>query len=170
LNITEIRIKLTSASARNKLKAYCSVTFDHAFVVRDLKIIEGGKGLFIAMPSRKLADRCPSCSNKNHLRAAYCNACGERLNSDRAPTDERGRARLHADLAHPINSACRIALHRSILQALDDEIERSQKAGYVAPSFDDLDELGDTVDEDYLSELAARRRDRDGGAAGEVGG
>lgn len=170
MNITEIRIKLTSASARTKLKAYCSVTFDHAFVVRDLKIIEGGKGLFIAMPSRKLADRCPSCTNKNHLRASYCNGCGGRLDPDRAPTDDRGRARLHADLAHPINSASRIALHRSILLALDDEIERSQRAGYVAPSFDDLDDLGDIVDEDYLTELAARRRERDTGAAGEAGG
>ena len=68
--------------------------------------------------------------------------------------DERGRARLHADLAHPINSACRIALHRSVLAALDEEIERSKAAGYVAPTFDDLDALSD-VDDDYFSEVSA---------------
>ena len=168
MNITEVRIKLTSASSGSKLKAYCSVTFDHAFVVRDLKIIEGGKGMFIAMPSRKLADRCPSCSNKNHLRAAFCNSCGERLNPDRAPTDERGRARLHADLAHPINTVCRVALHREILNALEEEVERSKASGYVAPSFDDLDDLGDAVDEDYLSGLTARRPDAEG-TQGEAG-
>ena len=101
LEITEIRVKLTD-DPRNKLKAYCSVTIDDAFVVRDLKIIEGSKGPFVAMPSRKLADHCPRCGHKNHMRSCYCNQCGSQLDPDRAPRDERGRARLHADLAHPM--------------------------------------------------------------------
>ena len=160
MNITEIRIKLTANAARNRLKAYCSITFDHAFVVRDLKVIEGGKGLFVAMPSRKLADRCSSCSHKNHLRASFCNSCGKRLDPDRAATDERGRARLHADLAHPINSECRIALHRTILDALEAEMARSKTSDYVAPTFDEFDDLSDSVDEEYLSELAGRGGER----------
>ena len=53
--VTEVRVKLTD-DPRNKLKAYCSITIDQAFVVRDLKIIEGHRGPFVAMPSRKLAD------------------------------------------------------------------------------------------------------------------
>ena len=56
MNITEVRVKLTM-DPNSKLKGYCSVTLDDAFVVRDLKIIEDSKGPFVAMPSRKLADR-----------------------------------------------------------------------------------------------------------------
>src|SRR5256885_10243763 len=89
-----------------RLQAFCSVTFDDAFVVRDLKIIEGTKGSFVAMPSRKLTDRCPGCGCKNHLRARFCNQCGGRLDEDRATRDATGRAKLHAAIAPPINSPC----------------------------------------------------------------
>ena len=106
--ITEVRIKLMEDNNENeRLQAFCSVTFDDAFVVRDLKIIEGTKGSFVAMPSRKLTDRCPQCGCKNHLRARFCNQCGAKLDEDRATRDADGRAKLHADIAHPINSACR---------------------------------------------------------------
>ncbi len=169
LNITEIRIKLTN-DPRNKLKAYCSVTFDNAFVVRDLKVIEGGRGLFVAMPSRKLSDRCRRCGCKNHLRAAYCNGCGNKLDPERAGTDARGRARLHADLAHPINSACRIELHRAIVGAMEEEVERSKREGYVPPSFDDFDEIDDFLDEDYLTELAERGTNRQAGGGSTAEG
>ena len=154
MNISEIRVKLTK-DARNKLKAYCSVTFDNAFVVRDLKVIEGNQGLFVAMPSRKLADRCSSCGTKNHLRAAFCNGCGGRLDPTRAGSDERGRSLLHADLAHPINSRCRNELHRAIVAALEEEVERSKQAGYVPPSFDDFDEADDFLDEAHVAEIGS---------------
>ena len=48
--ITEVRIKLVEEN-NERLMAFCSVTLDNAFVIRDLKIIEGTKGLFVAMPS-----------------------------------------------------------------------------------------------------------------------
>ena len=67
-----------------RLKAFCSVTFDDCFVIRDLKIIDGTSGAFVAMPSRKLTSHCPKCHAKNHLRAAYCNSCGLRMRDDRA--------------------------------------------------------------------------------------
>ncbi|MCR9246715.1 MAG: SpoVG family protein [bacterium] len=160
--ITEIRVKLTD-DPRNKLKAYCSVTIDHAFVVRDLKIIDGNKGPFVAMPSRKLADHCPRCHHKNHLRAAYCNQCGTGLDPDRAPRDARGRSQLHADLAHPINSATRIEMHKAIVQAYAQEFEAAQRDGdqYKPKSFDDLDALSDMVDDDYIEELERRQEERD---------
>ena len=63
MNITEVRVKLTEAK-KNRLQAFCSITIDNDFVVRDLKIIEGYKGAFVAMPSRKLADKCPKCNRK----------------------------------------------------------------------------------------------------------
>ena len=63
--ITEVRIKLMEGGQENeRLQAFCSVTFDDCFVIRDLKIIEGTKGSFVAMPSRKLTDRCPGCGCK----------------------------------------------------------------------------------------------------------
>ena len=53
MEITEIRISLRSD---NKLKAFASITLDNRFVIRGLKIIEGVKGVFVAMPSRKRPD------------------------------------------------------------------------------------------------------------------
>lgn len=162
IQITEIRVKLTD-DPRNKLKAYCSVTIDDAFVVRDLKIIEGSKGPFVAMPSRKLADHCARCGHKNHMRASFCNQCGGELDADRAPRDERGRARLHADLAHPINSQTRIELHKAVVRAYFEEVEAMSRAGanYRPKSFDDFDHLSDTIDVDYLEELERRQEERE---------
>lgn len=159
MNITEIRVKLTM-DPRNKLRGYCSVTIDNAFVVRDLKIIEGAKGPFVAMPSRKLSDKCGSCGGKNGLAASYCNECGAQLDSNRAPRDERGRAKLHADLAHPINSACRIELHRAVVRAFAVEVERSQTGDYQPMTFDDLDDVHEFLDEAYLAELSRREETR----------
>ena len=53
MEITEIRISLRDD---NKLKAFASITIDNCFVIRGLKIIEGAKGMFVAMPSRKRPD------------------------------------------------------------------------------------------------------------------
>src|SRR6266542_92055 len=116
VEITEVRIKLMEDN-NERLLAFCSVTFDDAFVVRDLKIIEGAKGSFVAMPSRKLTDRCPKCGCKNHLRARFCNNCGGKLDEDRATRDADGRVKLHADIAHPINSACREVIQSAVIKA-----------------------------------------------------
>lgn len=54
MEITDVRIrKLTK---EGKMKAIVSVTFDEEFVVHDIKVIDGENGLFVAMPSRKMAD------------------------------------------------------------------------------------------------------------------
>ena len=135
--ITEVRIKLMEDN-NERLQAFCSVTFDNAFVVRDLKIIEGTKGSFVAMPSRKLTDRCPGCGSKNHLRARYCNACGHKLDENRAVRDADGRAKLHADIAHPINSACREVIQMAVIRAYQEERERAKQPGYVC-TYDDYD-------------------------------
>lgn len=147
MNITEIRIKLL-LSQRDKLRGFASITVDNCLVIRDIKIIEGARGLFVAMPSRKLCDRCPACAAKNQIRARYCNDCGQRLGEDRGDLDERGRPRLYADIAHPINQDARDRVQSAVLQAYHEELEHSKKEGYVAKSFDDLDY-------DYLDEPAA---------------
>ena len=54
MEITDIRTRVVSKDS--KMKAVVSVTFDQSFVVHDIKVIEGEKGLFIAMPSRRAGD------------------------------------------------------------------------------------------------------------------
>ena len=54
MEITDVRVR--KVNKEGKMKAVISVTFDNEFVVHDIKVIEGEKGLFIAMPSRKAAD------------------------------------------------------------------------------------------------------------------
>jgi stage V sporulation protein G len=53
MEITEVRVFPVS---EDKLKAYVTITFDDCFVVRDLKVIHGNNGLFVAMPSKKRKD------------------------------------------------------------------------------------------------------------------
>lgn len=54
MNITDIRVRKISSEGR--MKAVVSVTFDDAFVVHDIKVVEGEKGLFVAMPSKRMPD------------------------------------------------------------------------------------------------------------------
>ena len=54
MNITDVRVR--KISKEGKMKAVVSVTIDDEFVVHDIKVIEGDKGLFIAMPSRRSSD------------------------------------------------------------------------------------------------------------------
>lgn len=127
----------------SRLRAFCSLTFDDTFVVRDVKLIEGNGGLFLAMPSRKLADHCPGCGEKNHLRARFCNQCGGRLDEERYLNYRHGngttRLKLHADVAHPINARCRQVVERHVVEAYWREVERSKQPGYVPPSLDHED-------------------------------
>lgn len=54
MKITDVRVR--KVLKQGKMKAVVSITFDNEFVVHDIKVIEGEKGLFIAMPSKKSAD------------------------------------------------------------------------------------------------------------------
>lgn len=54
MNITDVRIR--KVAKEGKMKAVVSITINEEFVVHDIKVIEGEKGLFIAMPSRKATD------------------------------------------------------------------------------------------------------------------
>ena len=145
MEITEVRIKLTDDSD-DRLQAFCSITFDDAFVVRDLKIIEGTNGPFVAMPSRKLTTHCNRCRSKNHIRANYCNQCGGRMSDEHssrehASRDDGGRAKLYADIAHPINSACREMIQNRVVEEYRKERELSQRPDYVSRYEDDYDDV-----------------------------
>ncbi|MCL4110289.1 UNVERIFIED_CONTAM: hypothetical protein GTU68_038645 [Idotea baltica] len=102
MDITEVRVKLVS-DEESRLQAFCSITFDREFVVRDLKVIDGPKGAFVAMPSRRLTNR------------------------------------LFADIAHPINSAARLKIHKHVMDAVAEERIKAQQPGYVC-SYDEADQ------------------------------
>jgi stage V sporulation protein G len=145
MQLSEIRINLCGPQA-GRLKAFCSLTFDNTFVIRDVKIIEGNDGLFLAMPSRKLCDRCRRCGDKNHLRARFCNNCGTRMDENRHTRNQMNghRLKLHADIAHPINADCRLAIEQQAICAFQDELEKSKLPGYIPPKLDgDLSDLYD---------------------------
>jgi stage V sporulation protein G len=124
MNITEVKVRLVE-DRTERLRAFCTITLDREFVVRDIKIIDGAKGLFVAMPSRKLTDHCTKCGAKNHLRAKFCNECGTRLPGSRAPDLTEGSGKLHVDVAHPINSDCRTRFQKAILEAFEIEAARA---------------------------------------------
>ena len=145
MEITEVRIKLMEDRGE-RLQAFCSITFDNCFVVRDLKIIEGSSGPFVAMPSRKLTSHCPVCRSKNHLRAQHCNQCGARLPEDRAMKEHDGRAKLYADIAHPINSECREMIQARVIDEFRREKQRAEEPGYIS-RYDDFES------DDYLEEV-----------------
>jgi len=132
MEITEVRVLLKD-SPDKKLKAYATVTFDNVFVIRNIKVIEGLAGAFIAMPSRKVKHPCPKCGFKNELRSKYCNQCAQALpieiNTQSAQSAQNARSAQdagasqaeHKDIAHPITQVFREHLQRKVLEAYEQE-------------------------------------------------
>lgn len=134
MEITEVKVRLVE-DRTERLRAFCTITLDREFVVRDIKVIDGAKGLFVAMPSRKLTDHCTKCGSKNHLRARFCNECGAHLPGNRAPDPSEASGKLHVDVAHPINSECRSRFQRMIIAAYEEEARSHVAAGGASPAF-----------------------------------
>jgi len=131
MEITEVRI-FPRESEDRKLKAYATITIDNAFVVRNVKVIEGNKGLFVAMPSRKLREACPKCRFKNAIRSRFCNQCGAALpQAERRTEDfkESPRQSGHRDIAHPITPECREYIQKKVLEAYSNEIKFAASGG-----------------------------------------
>ena len=116
MKITETRIFIKEGKDK-KLKAYATVTLDDAFVVRNIKVIQGASGMFIAMPSRKIKFPCSRCGFKNEVGSRYCNQCAAEL----APVSDEDMARdakaEHRDIAHPISQQFRDYLQSEIINA-----------------------------------------------------
>ena len=141
MEITEVRVALREGTARvgsgegrsgeKRLKAYATVTFDRCFVVRNIKIIDGRNGLFVAMPSRKPKVACGRCAFKNDLGGRYCIQCGGTLLpgvSDRIAggEGESTEGQGHRDIAHPITVEFRQYLQEKILEAYEAERAKAQ--------------------------------------------
>lgn len=153
MEITEVRIKLMEDS-EDRLRAFCSITFDHCFVVRDLKIIDGVNGPFVAMPSRKLTGHCQRCGHKNHLRAQFCNQCGVKLRVG-ADSNHDSPQKLYADVAHPINSQCREMIQNAVIAELQAELARAGEPGYRSRYDDDFIDAGPEGGSDEFLETPA---------------
>ena len=133
MEITEVRIFLKD-SPDKKLKSYATVTFDNAFVVRNIKVIEGTSGLFIAMPSRKIKQPCPKCGFKNQSRSKYCNQCGSQLPITSRPIGQDASSSVqseHNDIAHPITQSFREYLQKRVLEAHEQEIGKGSSLSGV---------------------------------------
>ena len=117
MNITEVRI-FEKKDADKKLRAFVTVTFENCFVVRDIKVIEGAKGLFVAMPSRRLREPCPKCGHPSELSACYCSHCGASIGKElKLKLDSAAHQSEHKDIAHPITSEFREYIQKTILEA-----------------------------------------------------
>ena len=127
MEITEIRVFIKEGQDK-KLEAYTTVTFDNVFVVRNIKMIQGSSGLFIAMPSRKLKSPCPKCSFKNEVGSKFCNQCGAALpfqDKPVSPTDLDAKSE-HRDIAHPVTQQFRDQLQSKILEAYKKETGKKE--------------------------------------------
>ena len=121
MEITEVRV-FPRVKGNKKLKAYVTVTFDDSFVVRNVKVIDGSKGLFVAMPSRKIQKPCLRCRRSNSIGAKFCNYCGAALESNRYP-NAGDKQQETKDIAHPINQDFRAYMEKKVLEAYDSEIK-----------------------------------------------
>lgn len=129
MEVSDVRIFLRESPAESKLKAYATVTFDQAFVVRNVKVIDGTKGLFVAMPSERAKEACSKCGHRNVVRSRFCNQCAAALGSAPAPrSSEKGGEppapgaepqAEHRDIAHPITMECREYIQRKVLEAYE---------------------------------------------------
>ncbi len=155
MEITEIRVKLMEDS-EDRLRTFCSITIDGCFVVRDLKIIDGTSGPFVAMPSRKLSGHCQRCKHKNHLRATYCNHCGVKLQMDADGYDSPQK--LYADVAHPINSECREKIQNAVIAEFNAELDRYGQPGYRSRYDDDFGD-DETVPEETSAAVECASED-----------
>lgn len=151
MEVSDVRVRLVK-DANERLKAVCSVTLDGEFVVRDVKVVEGTNGLFVAMPSRKLTSACTKCRTQNHLRARHCNECGAKLPQARIPTDNDGREKVHRDIAHPITAAFRQTVQQHVLEAYHDAADAEGME-------DDADVEVETAGEDAGNEDAGNEYD-----------
>jgi stage V sporulation protein G len=110
MEITNVR--LSPVTNIQILKAYVSVTFDGCFVVHDIKIVQGKKGIIVCMPSKKADIECESCGKKIPLGSMFCPLCGASVKIITGSVDKK---KEHRDIAHPINEETRAYISEMVL-------------------------------------------------------
>ncbi len=135
MQITEVKV-FPRVRGDRKLKAYVTVTFDDSFVVRNVKVIEGNKGLFVAMPSRKVQRPCSRCRRSNPVSSRFCNYCGVALESGRQ-WEADSKQQETKDIAHPINQEFRAYLEKSVLDAYEEESKKQPQPNDVETNLEE---------------------------------
>lgn len=124
MNVTEARVTV-AGDPGGQLLGFAAVVLDDSLAVHDLRVLEGRSGPFVAMPSRKVSDRCGRCRTKNHLQAKFCNECGIALDERRGrPDPTTGRVKYHEDVIHPIS----VDLRKEIEQVVVAEMRRAEES------------------------------------------
>ncbi len=127
MEITGVSVRLVQPLRRGRVLCIASVTFDNAFVVRNIRLLEGPKGYFLAMPSQSITIKCRRCNRKNPIRSNYCNLCGSRLPEERIPIDpETGKPRSYQDVAHPIKTELREKIQAIVIEEYKKVLEQQQ--------------------------------------------
>ena len=134
MKITEVRVYKKDDHDK-KLRAFATITFEGCFVVRDIKIIEGSKGLFVAMPSRKIKEECPKCRQRVTIGSRYCCQCGAKMHEQehhvaREPNDKQSEYR---DIAHPITADFRDCIQKAILTAYEEQKHKLDIESHSSP-------------------------------------
>lgn len=111
MDITEVQITLVEVGSSGRLRAFCSVVFDDSFVIQELKIINGNRGLFVSMPSKMIKKHCAGCGQNNKVTANFCNNCGKKFNQEETPRQD-----IYTDVAYPINSETREDITREVIK------------------------------------------------------
>ena len=145
MEITEVRIKLMEEPGE-RLQAFCSITFDDCFRGARPEDHRGRqrslRGHAQSQVDRTLsAMRLEEPSSRGLLQPVRRPVEGE----SGPAKDEEGRAKLYADIAHPINSSCREMIQQRVIAAFEEEKVRAKLPGYV-PSYDDFDQEEALVD------------------------
>ncbi|MBD3246500.1 MAG: hypothetical protein GF333_05755 [Candidatus Omnitrophica bacterium] len=137
MEITEVRVSLIERDGK-RLKAYATVTFDNSFVVRNIKVVEGNNGLFVAMPARKMKQFCPRCGKKVDVGSKFCNHCALQLPPPSGDLATNRQA-THQDLAHPINQQFRDYLQGKVLEAFthEQQAKRAPEDPAVSPAVEE---------------------------------
>ena len=113
--ITDVKVALNEGNT-GKLRAFVTMTLDDAFVVRDIKVIDGKKGLFVAMPCSQITVKCTNCGKRNTVHSRYCSSCGKHL-PDHLGASPDTRREEYRDIAHPICTECRDYIEQAVIKA-----------------------------------------------------
>jgi len=103
--ITNVDIIL--AQNNERLLAFCTITIDDCFVIKDIRIIKGDERLVVAMPDKQRSEPCEHCKFRIRQRDRHCPRCGKQLTS---------KTIEYVDICFPINSESRSAIDNVILE------------------------------------------------------
>ena len=123
MKVTQVKIK--SLIPTGAVACYASIVLDEVLKIEDLRLVRHGGAFVVAMPDRKMTDRCPECGKKNAVFDLYCGRCGnprgearQALQHDGSPLlDSRGRPKTRQDLVYPLDYSLRRAITEAVVSA-----------------------------------------------------